>query len=61
MKGIIRNLHWQSDWNGDEVSYPEILVVGLYTSHELGCDFYINTETGDVLEVMARCADCYDA
>ena len=57
MNAIIRNLHWRSDWNGDEVGYPDVLVVGLYTSYALGCDFYIDTETGDVLEVLS-CCEC---
>lgn len=48
----IENLHWQSDWNGYEVGYPEIPVVGLYTSDALGADFYIDTETMRVIEIM---------
>jgi len=52
MRATIRGLYWQSDWNGDEVGYPEILVVGLYTATHLQCDLYVNAETGDVLEVI---------
>ena len=40
-----RSLGWQSDWNG----YPEVLVVGLYSTQE-GTNLYINIETGQVLE-----------
>lgn len=57
MNATIRNLHWQSDWSGYEVGYPVIPVVGLYTSHELGYDFYIDMETGGVLEVIS-CCEC---
>lgn len=35
----MRNLLWQSDWNGYEVGYPEVPVVGLYTHY--------NEDTGD--------------
>lgn len=28
------NLVWQSDWNGYEVGYPEVDVVGLYSASE---------------------------
>lgn len=52
MDGIIKDLHWYSDWNGYEVGYDEILVVGLYRSERLSCDMYINTENGEVLEII---------
>ena len=52
MQAYIDNLHWQSDWNGYEVGFPEYNVVGLYSSPILGCDFYVDAETGRVLEVM---------
>jgi len=51
MDAIIRNLRWQSDWNGYEVGYPLVPVVGLYTCDKLGVDVYVNTETGDVIEI----------
>jgi len=57
MEAVITGLHWQSDWNGYEVGYPEIPVVGLYTSHKLGLDLYINTETGEVLEAWESVYD----
>lgn len=48
-------LGWESDWNGDEVGFPEVDVVGLY-SLEMACgdelNLYINTETGEVLEAF---------
>jgi len=28
--GWDNNWVWQSDWSGDEVGYPEILIVGCY-------------------------------
>lgn len=54
MNANIRDLHWYSDWNGDEVGYPAVNVVGLYGSERLGADFYVDTETGEVLAVMLR-------
>jgi hypothetical protein len=51
MTGIISDLHWQSDWNGYEVGYDNVGVVGLYTSEKLGADLYLNAETDEVLEI----------
>lgn len=49
--------HWQSDWNGYEVGYPEHNVVGLYSqeSEVSGQTIYIyvNTETNVILEFWA--------
>ena len=46
-------VYWQSDWNGYEVGYPEVPVVGLYTSVEYPeMSFYVDTENGIILEVM---------
>ena len=56
-----KNLRWSSDWNGDEVGYDDIDVVGLYSftldsySMDNGysdkeVNMYINTENGEVLE-----------
>ena len=34
----LTNLGWSSDWNGDEVGYPESDIVGLYSQgREDGC------------------------
>jgi hypothetical protein len=46
------NLQWQSDWDGEEVGFPESHVVGLYTSHELSADFYIDVEKNRILKIM---------
>ncbi len=43
---------WSSDWNGDEVGYPEIDVVGLYTILETGQDVYIDSSNGIILEIL---------
>lgn len=56
-----KNLRWSSDWNGDEVGYDDVDVVGLYSftldSYLMDNDYsekevhmYINTENGEVLE-----------
>lgn len=42
-------LHWQSDWNGFEIGYDSIDVVGLYCHGEL--NMYIDMETNRVLEM----------
>ena len=45
-------LHWYSDWNGDEVGYDEVLVVGLYSLIDFPeINMYIDTENGRILEV----------
>ncbi|WNM50549.1 hypothetical protein Alsa1_CDS0199 [Staphylococcus phage Alsa_1] len=55
MKGIhfdnldYSKLHWQSDWNGDEVGFENRSIVGLYTYGDI--NFYIDTETEEVLEI----------
>lgn len=41
--------HWYSDWNGDEVGYDHLNVVGLYGIAE-NVMAYIDTETGAILE-----------
>lgn len=43
------DLHWQSDWNGDEVGYPDRNVIGYYTKDNI--NFYIDTENNEILEV----------
>lgn len=43
------DLHWQSDWNGDEVGYPDRNVVGYYTKDNI--NLYIDMENDEVLEV----------
>lgn len=46
------NLAWWSDWNGDEVGYPESEIVGLYSQERYDgvYSFYIDMETNKVLE-----------
>jgi len=53
MKAIVDNLLWQSDWNGYEVGFPTVPVVGLYHSPELNCDFYISCEDSKVLMIIS--------
>lgn len=42
--------HWQSDWNGEEVGFPDVPVVGLYSIPEQPIQYYVDTENGVVLE-----------
>lgn len=44
-------LHWQSDWNGYEVGYPEIDIVGFYTIPETETNLYVDVETAIILEI----------
>ena len=48
----LTNLAWSSDWNGDEVGYPESEIVGLYSQErEDGIYyFYLDMETYEVLD-----------
>lgn len=48
----LTNLRWSSDWNGDDVGYPESEIVGLYSQvRDDGIySFYIDVETGEVLD-----------
>ena len=52
MQAFVNDLHWWSDWNGYEVGFPECNVVGLYHSEKLDCDFYIDVETNEILQVF---------
>lgn len=43
--------HWLSDWNGDEVGFDEIQIVGMYSVKEKpDIQYYVDTETGIVLK-----------
>lgn len=44
-----RKLHWLSDWDGSDVGFPDINVVGYYMYGEL--NLYIDTETEHVIEL----------
>jgi hypothetical protein len=46
--------HWYSDWNGDEVNFPNIDVVGLYYNIKEHLLAYINTETLEILEYITE-------
>ena len=48
----LTNLTWSSDWNGDEVGYPESEVVGLYSQErdDGRYSFYLDMKTDKVLD-----------
>ena len=50
---IINDCIWQSDWNGYEVGFDDIPVVGLYSKDLPSgiANFYINTDTNQVIDV----------
>lgn len=54
----LENLIWQSDWNGYEVGYDDIDVVGLYAQEQENEDifyFYIDMEKMRILEFWCGC------
>ncbi len=48
IKGL--EMRWQSDWNGYEVGYDDVPVVGYYTWKKF--DFYIDMETNKILDIF---------
>ena len=48
----LTDLAWSSDWNGDEVGYPDSEVVGLYSQErdDGTYSFYLDMETNEVLD-----------
>jgi len=44
---------WSSDWNGDEVGFDDVNVVGFYTIPDSSISYYVDTETGYVLDAWA--------
>ena len=52
MPVYFEDLHWESDWNGYEVGYPDLSVVGLYSTEDgnYTLNMYIDMETCKVLE-----------
>ena len=45
------NLIWQSDFNGDEVGYDDVDVVGFYMDFQKNILHEINMETMEILNV----------
>lgn len=41
-------LHWQSDWDGDDIGYPYSTVIGYYTYYDL--NLYIDIDSLQILE-----------
>ena len=41
---------WSSDWNGDEVGFDDVYVVGLYSLPDSTISYYVNVENGYVLD-----------
>jgi len=48
----LEDLGWSSDWNGDEVNYPDSNVVGLYMMKDSDFGMYIDMETMKILEIL---------
>ena len=49
--------HWWSDWNGDEVGFDDVNVVGLYSIPDSPISYYVDTENGYVLDAWAEVDD----
>lgn len=45
----LKELHWSSDWEGDEVRYDERGVIGFYSYGKF--NMFIDMETYEVLEI----------
>lgn len=45
-----KELMWQSDWNGFEVGFDEIEVVGLYQLKDTELYFYIDYVKGKIVD-----------
>ena len=41
---------WLSDWNGYEVGFDDVEVVGLYSVLDTSISYYVDTENGYVLD-----------
>lgn len=41
-------LHWQSDWDGDDIGYSASTVIGYYTYYDL--NLYIDIDSLQILE-----------
>ena len=41
---------WSSDWNGYEVGFDDVDVVGLYSLPDSTISYYVNVENGYVLD-----------
>ena len=44
---------WSSDWNGYEVGFDDVDVVGLYSLPDSTISYYVNVENGYVLDAWA--------
>lgn len=45
-----KDLFWESDWNGYEVGFDNVEVVGLYRLKNSNVHFYIDMMTDKILE-----------
>jgi hypothetical protein len=45
-----KDLLWESDWNGYEVGFPDVQVVGLYNLRNTDVYFYIDMDNYTILE-----------
>lgn len=52
IKFSYEDFHWVSDFNGYEIDYPEILVVGCYKEKETERLFLVDTENKHILEEL---------
>lgn len=46
-----QDLTWQSDWNGEEVGHPDVLVAGLWRWRDSDIYVYMNAETSEIIDI----------
>lgn len=44
-----KELIWQSNWDGHELGYDEVEVIGLYTLKDTTLNFYIDMENNMII------------
>lgn len=54
IEGVIRNLKYESSYNGYEVGFPNNEVVSFYKNDELGVYIYVDDLTYDILEIYSE-------
>lgn len=51
-------LVWQSDWDGEDVGFDDVLIVGLYNDpNHIKVSYHIDIETSKILEVLIEGED----
>jgi hypothetical protein len=46
-----QDLRWESNWNGEEVGFPDVPVVALCKWRDTDVHFYLDSETQEILDI----------